>query len=317
MFTRRDGETPIWLSIEASSEGTLRVATVEPSDRPRLSNIKDFNIEGIPTFTDALQRFERETTVQLRGRDCAMAIAGATSGENLSLVRSRWTISRAGLEAVFGKPVIIVNDVAARAWAIKSGTANIETIRGTGAPDLVRSGRYIMLMVEEGVNAAIIDVDRHGAIRVLETEAGNIEFAPTGDGEVELARAVRGTLPAATWEQILMLDRQSTNWTATCPEMNDSERGRFLAEALGRFCVNLMHAHGAWRGVMTTGGRAAKILSPTFRPALDKAFNVRRNFTRLVAGCPVWHVVQRDAVLTGTAECLASALNGSSANHVS
>ena len=92
-----------WLLIEASSEGVLRFATATPSSRPRISSIHEVEIAGVPTFTDALQRFEREKGVPLRGLQCAMAIAGAGSGEAISLVRSRWTISRAGLTAEIGR----------------------------------------------------------------------------------------------------------------------------------------------------------------------------------------------------------------------
>ena len=127
-----------WLLIEASSEGVLRFATVMPSSRPRVSAIHEIPIAGVPTFTDALQQFEREEGVPLRGLQCAMAIAGAASGETISLVRSRWTISRAGLMAIFGTQPVILNDVAARAWATRSGTANIEPLRGLGMPSFSR-----------------------------------------------------------------------------------------------------------------------------------------------------------------------------------
>src|SRR5206468_12870670 len=145
-----------WLLVEASSEGVLRFSTVAPSARPRINDIHEVKIAGVPTFTDALQQFERERGVPLRGLQCAMAIAGAASGETISLVRSRWTISRAGLHAVFGTDPVILNDVAARAWATRSGTANSEPLRGLGMPSFSRPGRYGMVMVEEGVGAAIV-----------------------------------------------------------------------------------------------------------------------------------------------------------------
>ena len=105
-----------WLLVEASSQGVLRFATAEPSSRPRLTDIYELDIAGVPTFTDALQTYEREKGIRLRGMQCAMAIAGASSGEAISLVRSRWTISRGGLAAFFGTEPVILNDVAARAW---------------------------------------------------------------------------------------------------------------------------------------------------------------------------------------------------------
>jgi glucokinase len=82
--------------IDASSECVLRFAATAASGRPRIANVHEVEIAGVPTFTDALQRFEREHGVPLNGLQCAMAIAGASSGETISLVRSRWTISRAG-----------------------------------------------------------------------------------------------------------------------------------------------------------------------------------------------------------------------------
>lgn len=196
-----------WLLIEASREGVLRFATVTPSARPRVNSIHEVPIAGLPTFTDALQHFERERGVPLSGLQCAMAIAGAASGETISLVRSRWTISRAGLQAIFGTQPVILNDVAARAWGTMSGTANIELLRGVGTPSLARPGRYGMIMVEEGLGAAIVDVDRDAGVRVLETESGHMDFAPTNDREERLAKAVRGTAATVSWEMVLMLDR--------------------------------------------------------------------------------------------------------------
>jgi glucokinase len=305
MFGGNTSEARPWLVIEASAEGMLRFGTATPSARPRLNNIRQIDVRGLPTFTDALQQFERESGVTLRGLNCAMAIAGATSGESLSLVRSRWTITRSGLAAVFGKEVTILNDVAARAWGIKSGAATIETLRGVGTPSLSRHGRYIMLMVEEGVGAAIIDIDRDGMVRILETEAGHMDFPPANDREEKLARALKGLNPHVSWEKMLMLERQAPVWSQALPDVADSERPRILANILGRISVNLMHAYGAWQGIMITGGRGGRILESGSRSAFDAAFGERRNFSRLVIGCPAWRVEQRDAVLTGAAECLA------------
>ena len=294
-----------WLLVEASSEGVLRFSTVAPSARPRINDIHEVKIAGVPTFTDALQQFERERGVPLRGLQCAMAIAGAASGETISLVRSRWTISRAGLHAVFGTDPVILNDVAARAWATRSGTANIEPLRGVGMPNFSRPGRYAMLMVEEGVGAAIVDVDRDSGIRVLETESGHMDFSPANEREERLAKAVRGTAATVSWEMILMLDRHDPVWNQACPDLLESERPRLQAALLGRFAINLMHAFGAWQGVMLTGTRSGRMLEAANRVYFDSSFATRRNFSRLLIGVPAWRVDQHEAVLTGAAERLA------------
>jgi glucokinase len=298
-----------WLLIEASREGVLRFATAMPSPRPRIADIHEVEIAGVPTFTDALQRFERERGIPLRGLQCAMAIAGAASGETISLVRSRWTISRAGLHAVFGTQPVILNDVAARAWATRSGTANIELLRGSGAPNLDRPGRYGMIMVEEGVGAAIVDVDRDSGVRVLETEAGHTDFSPANEREEKLAKAIQRTASVVTWEMMLMLDRHDPAWGQACPDLLEAERPRLQAALLGRFAIMQMHNFGAWQGIMITGTRAGRMLEVRNRVYFDSAFSTRRNFSRLLIGAPAWRVDQHEAVLTGAAERLAHDLH--------
>ncbi len=300
-----------WLLIEASQEGVLRFATAVPSAHPRISEVREIDATGVPTFTDVLQQYERESGNRLLGLRCAMAIAGAAKGDAISLVRSRWTISRTGLSGIFGNPVTILNDVAARAWATRSGTATIETIRGVGRPTMSQPGRYGMIIVEEGVGAAAIDVDRESGIRILETEAGHTDFAPASDREEKLSKALRGANAVVSWEKMLMLDRRDPLWGQACPDVPETERPRILAAMLGRFAINLMHNFGAWQGVMLTGSRAGRMLDGGSRPYFDTAFATRRNFSRLVVGAPVCRVDQHEAVLTGAAQCMAHALQPS------
>ena len=294
-----------WLLVEASSQGVLRFATAEPSSRPRLADIYELDIAGVPTFTDALQAYEREKGIRLRGMQCAMAIAGAASGEAISLVRSRWTISRGGLAAFFGTDPVILNDVAARAWATRSHMGMMELLRGSGTLSFDRPGRYGMIMVEEGVGASIVDVGRDGSVQVLETEAGHMDFAPASDREEALLKALRVGGAAVSWERLLMLDRLDPLWSSACPDAVEAERPRMLAAMLGRFTVNLMHSFGAWQGIMLTGSRAARMVQSDTRLQFSAPFSTRRNFSRLIGAAPVWRVDQHEAVLTGAAERLA------------
>lgn len=305
MFGESNSVRRSWLMIESASEHMIRFGIATPSTRPQLERTWQVDVAGLPTFTDALQKFERESGIALRGLDCAMAFAGAVHGEQLSLARSRWTITRTGIAAVFGKEVNIINTIAARAWAVKSGTGEIETIRGSGAPDIGKAGRHVLVLVDQGVGAAVIDVDRGGDVRILETEAGHTDFPATTDHELKLAKAIKGLRTNASWEQMLKVERQSPEFEQACPGLNEVDRSRILATILGRFCVNLMHVYGAWQGVIITGGRSAKILQRDARPAFEAPFSERSRFSRLVVGCPVWRVEQRDAVLQGAAECLA------------
>lgn len=305
MFSGDRSASQKWLLVESASEQTMRFGVARPAARPRVERTWQIDIVGLPTFTDALQKFERESGIALRGVDCAMAFAGAVHGEQLSLARSRWTITRAGITAYFGKEVTIINTIAARAWAVKSGTAEVETIRGSGFPNLTEPGRYVLVLVDQGVGAAVVDIGRNGDVRILETEAGHTDFAVSTDLELKLAKAIKGSRGQASWEQMLKVERQSPEFEQACPGLSELDRSSVLAGILGRFCVNLMHAYGAWQGVILTGGRSGKILQGAGRSAFEAPFNERSRFSRLVITCPTWRVDQRDAVLQGAAECLA------------
>lgn len=298
-------QSNLWLLIDASQEGVVRFATAVPSEAPELLGIRSMTVEGVPTFTDALQRFERESGISLRGTPCVMAVAGATTGETLSLVRSRWTIARSGLSAVFDRPVTIINDVAARAWAVKFRKVQATALVGGGSPQFRHDGCYVMVNIDEGVGAAVVDVDREQRIRILETEAGHADFGPANEQEEKLAKAVRGGAPVVSWEMMLALDLQSPVWAQACPGLTEPEKLGILARILARFSVNLMHVFGAWNGVMITGARGAWTLQENNRFAFQEAFRERRKFSRLVSTCPVWLVEPQEAVLRGAAQCLA------------
>jgi glucokinase len=289
--------------IDASREGILRFANVGPLS-PDIRNVQEMDVHNIPTFTDALQRFAHENELTLRGLSCVMAVASPTSEETVAIGRTRWTIARAGLGAIFGRPVTIINNVAAQAWALNAGKASLDDLRGGGAFDLRHRGRYIIINVDQGVGCALIDVDSSGHIRVSETEAGHMDFPPLSDVEARIAQAVKGSARLASWEKMLVIDRHSSAWSVGGPMAMRGERQRFLASILGRFAVNLVNAYDAWQGVMITGGTTANLLKGVGRPAFDEAFHDRRQFSRLIASCPAWHVRQKEAVLTGALQCL-------------
>jgi glucokinase len=161
-----------------------------------------------------------------------------------------------------------------------------------------------MINVDQGVGCAVIDVDRSGQMRVTETEAGHMDFPPLSDVEARIAQAISGSSRLATWERMLVLDRHSPAWSVAGPQAMRGERQRFLAAILGRFAVNLVNAYDAWQGVLITGGTTGNLLKGVGRDAFHEPFHDRRQFSRLIASCPAWHVRQKEPVLTGALQCL-------------
>lgn len=299
------GEARRWLVVDTSKDKVMRFATATPSDRPRIEDIKEIDIDGLPTFTDALQKYARESGNRLSDLDCVLCMAGAVSGEMIHLSRSNWTITRGGLSAVFNSKVRIINDVVARGWAMRAGMAQVSPLRGSGQPSLSQPGRMLKLLVADGVGAAIVDVNRDGKPRILETESGHMDFAPANEREEKLAKAIKGNEPTVSWEKVLTLPAEDPIWQQALPELVGADREKLQAGILGRMVVNLMHAHGAWQGVMLAGQRARKLTEGSNRLGFDGAFIQRRTFTRLVSNCPVWWVDGREPVLTGGAELMA------------
>lgn len=294
-----------WLIADTSGDRKMRFATATPSERPRIEDILEIDVEGLPTFTDALQKYARESGNVLSELDCVLCMAGAVSGEMVHLQRSNWTITRGGLSALFNSKVRIINDVVARGWAMRSGHAQVSPVRGAGIPSLQKPGRMLKLLVAGGVGAAIVDVNREGKPRILETESGHMDFAPSNEREEKLAKALKGNEPTVSWERVLTVSKDDPVWQQALPELVGTEREKLQAGILGRMVVNLMHAHGAWQGVMLAGTPAKTLSSCSNRLGFDGAFLQRRPFSRLVGSAPVWWVDTREAVLTGGAELMA------------
>src|SRR5260221_11842279 len=113
-----------------------------------------------------------------------------------------------------------------------------------------------MIIVEEGVGAAAIDVARESGIRILETEAGHTDFAPASDREEKLSKALRGANTVVSWEKMLMLDRRDPPWGQAGPDVPETERPRILAAMRGRFAVNPIDNFGAAASRMLDTSRA-------------------------------------------------------------
>lgn len=287
-----------WLLMDVSHVGEIRLASVSP-DRAIVDHVTRFPSDSLPTFTDALLRFERESQQHLYGMTAVVAIAGAAIGDSIPIVRTRWNISRSGLQSMTGQPPIVLNEVAAQAWATVGTMPMLEPIRGSGAPDLRVRGRNLFVAVNDGVGTAIIDVDDAGHVTVLETEGGHADFAPHNDTELALARALSPIGGAATWEQVLLVRRDGAA-ARVLAGLSDPQLAELRASLLGRFTAITMLMTGAWSGVMMTGSAIPRF-DAGGRRAFDAGLSERRAFQRLFNAARCWRVEQREPVLSGAA----------------
>lgn len=279
-----------WLLMDASCQGVLRIAMSQPGRLPLSTDIRHYDSAELPTFTDALIRFERETGAALFGATAALAVAGAVSAETISIARSRWIISRAGFTPLFGSPVAIINDVAARTWATLQGVSACERLRGTGSLNVSSPGRTALLTFDEGVGGAILNIDDFGHATVVESEVGHVDFTPASEEDELLRRSLSVAGEQPSWEQLLM---------ATFAGKGGGGDSAAVGRLVGRFAGNATLALGAWRGVMLTGRHADRLRQPVIRQGFEAGFQMRRGFRRQLADVSCWIIQQRDPVLAG------------------
>lgn len=279
-----------WLLMDATCLGELHLALTDPGEPGLIDKIVCYRAEELPTLTDALLRFQREAGISLLGVTAALAVAGAVTSDTITIARSRWVISRSGLATLFGKPVAIVNDVAARAWAMFGGVDVRLRLRGLRNPDITAPGRSVLLTFHDGVGAAAIDVDQAGRVTVIDSEAGHLDFVPANAAEERLHRSLTAIGENPSWEQVLM-----AAFTDASP-IDDPDMAAHLA---GRFAGTTVLGFGAWRGVMITGRNAEKLTSPAAIAAFSNTFCFRRRFRRELNATPCWIVDEGEAVFAG------------------
>ena len=287
-----------WLLIDVAHQGEVRLACATPSN-PAIANIYKFETGNFLTFTDALMCFERESGQRLSGMNTVIAIAGAAVGDSIPIIRTRWNISRGGLASMMGRPVTILNEVAAQAWATLSSMPIATPVRGTGAPNLQVRSRHLFIAMDDGIGTAMIDVDEDGRATVIEAEGGHCDFAPQNERELAMCRALSPLGDPVTFEQVLLLPKDSPAWRAL-GDPGDREREEWRAEILGRLAANLMFSTGAWAGVMMRGG-TLPVFHPGARKAFDTGFSSRRSFRRLIGAARCSRVELTEPVLAGAA----------------
>jgi glucokinase len=286
-------------------ETQIRLAWINAAGRPERE--RSWPMASLPTLTDALMRYERETERPLTGASAAIAIIGATHGDTISIARGRWMITRSGLHSIFRREPQIINDVAVHAWAAVGGHGvRFEALsRGTADPDMGRQGRWLVTHIDFGVGLAAIDVDRDGGLRVLEAEMGHCAFPAESAEEWALVQALRGRMRGTvTWEAVLSLAHDDPIWAAPDLPAGRAERLAILARAMGRFAGDAVLAHGAWSGILLMGRRVSELSSAGHVEAFNKGFEAKPKFQRLVSMTPRWRLSGHDLAMEGLAYAL-------------
>ena len=280
------------LAVDLSSAGVARLALVKPGNAA-LDEIVTYADSDFSTITEVFQDFERGQNISLSRTRVAIAIAGVPIGSAIPVVRSRWTLSREGLDRYFGQPVTIINEVAAKAWSVfDSARHQARSVIGSLSLAPTHSGRWVFISLADGLGIAVIDIAADGSRRVIDTEAGHVGMTALdehGDRIVaELRR--RGRFPS--WENAFDL------LTATDAPQNANYGP---AHCLGLLAADLVYNFAAWDGVVLADRAAELVRSPRDLAAFSAPPRIKRPYDRLLARVPSWALTSRDAALRGCA----------------
>ena len=283
------------LVVDLSSTGVARLALVERAGSS-LGAISACSDAEFTTMTAVFQKFERDLGISLTSCRVAIAIAGVATGVAIPIARSRWTLSREGLDQYFGRRVIIVNEVAAKAWSVFGAvSAEWRPISGGTPPSLADSGRWAFVSLADGLGIAIIDTTGSGP-RVLETEAGHVGMAAFDACGDSLIAELRQRNRFASWENALKFALSGE--CAVLPE-------HAAQRCLGAMTADLVYGFGAWGGVILSDKAAQLVGSPAERAAFLTPSKIKRPYDRMLAQAPFWGFTARDAALRGCAKMLA------------
>ena len=303
----------------------VRLCLTDDLGRLRPETLRSYDPTQQSTISGALSAFGSESDLRTLPRRCAISVSGPAVGETISVTNSRWYVSRAGLSAMLQAPPLILNDFAAKAWAISCADSGsqVETIAGARI-DLATPGTRCLIGVGSGLGVAVIQRDARGHASVLPTEAGHCHFA----GDIPELRDVLARLKArgpvsaedlisergllAIYQAVVALDASvaRANDAAGIVRLaiqNDSsarKAAEHFCRALWYFAGNMVLAYGAWDGVMLTGSVADALRGLIRLPELSADFVVAGPYQRQLREVPRALVTLEHAELHGAARAL-------------
>jgi glucokinase len=240
------------------------------------------------------------------------AVAGPVAPDRAALTNGDWVIEAASLPF---EDVVLVNDLAAMAWALPVlGADDLETWRaGEPEPD----APALVIAPGTGLGLAMRLADR-----VVSTEAGHSAFAPGDDTEAAILDDLRQRERAVSNEDLLCgsglprLAAAIARLRGAPPPPEDAAsigevaaRGDALAReaialfwrALGGFCGDAALIHGARGGVYLAGGAATKLLPFLDRAAFLARFDAKPKMRDYLARIPVHRIMHPEPALLGLA----------------
>lgn len=294
------------------------VAALAAEGPPRIGEMRKYRTREHSGLASAFGQFARETGQDLPRR-AALAVAAPIEGEVLTFMNSPWRIARDTVAAELGlDDVLLLNDFGAVAHAVsllpEEAMAPI-----TGPERLAEDG--VVSVVGPGTGLGVAILARHGGdVRVIETEAAHIAFAPLDPEEEALADTLVARYGRASVERVVsgpglidiynhlggegdyQANRAGELWSAAI-DGKDALAARaldILVRCFGAAAGDISLAHGAM-GVAITGGLANRIAHLLRSPSFEARFTAKGRYRSRMQRVPVVLVTYPEPGLLGAA----------------
>lgn len=303
----------------------VRLALSDAAGTLRPETIRSYDAEVTTGVSGALANLQRDLELPALPQQSAISVAGLARGDAISVTRTRWFLSRSGLQAMLGRPPLILNDFAAQAWALSSADVRAHEMF-VGPPDfsLRGPGCYCVLGMTSGLGSAVVTRSEAGAVTVLATEAGHGGFVA---GSAELAALATELFPnrhPVMADELIsapglvliyqaLARRERAPVRARTPEEVTRavsidpialQACELLCKAFWSQAGSLAVTYGAWDGMLVTGALAGALRPLLRRADLQALFWGTGKYARVLQGVPRGIVSMEHGELVGVAEAL-------------
>lgn len=257
---------------------------------------------------EAVRTLLADVPPSLRPTSALLAIAAPVTGDAVCMTNAGWSFSIAALKAALAlRQLWVINDFEAAGWAVPTlGSADVLSV---GAPIFqpMRPGERRLLMGPgTGLGVAAVH-STAGGFAVSATQGGHVGLAPTTAEDAALLARLGGRViaeqllsgPGLVTLHRLMTGQNAANPAAICAAAaaGAAAEQRTLAcfyRLLGSFAGDAVLMHGAWAGVVLTGGVMAADACPEHLEHLRAGFEDKGASTGLLASVPL--AVARDSL---------------------
>lgn len=197
-------KTMLILSGDIGGTNTrLQLTQFDPKKKPKIINDQSFKNVSFKRFEDIISTFLSDNNHKPADiAKAGFAFAGPIINRSVSLTNLPWTFSEVELQKTLGISAIhFINDFEAIAHGIKTLTSNdIVSLQTVKSPS--NANMQAVIGAGTGLGIALIQTSNNTQ-KIIPTEGGHVDFAPTDKQQEELLCFMRNRLHRVSNERIV------------------------------------------------------------------------------------------------------------------